>query len=135
MECLVWSVRSSFGSLVGLLDVRLVKVDDVDVLADVFDGLGDGLPQPSPVLDELREDVEESSPHLKEFPDRVKELRHDVEESSDDLKKSSPYVKQSSQYVKQSSQRRLQPRSVRSAPRAVRNQLLDHRKQGGAYVE
>jgi len=52
--------------VVGLLDVRLASTDDVNVFANVLDGLRDGLPQPSPVLDQLREDVEESSDRVKE---------------------------------------------------------------------
>jgi hypothetical protein len=49
-----------------LLDVRVAKTDDLNLFAPALEALRDGLPQPSPVLDELREDLEESSDHLKE---------------------------------------------------------------------
>ena len=63
---------SYFGRLVGFLDVRLAKADDVNVLANVLDRLRDGPSQPSPVLEQLRESVEESSDHVKESRDHVK---------------------------------------------------------------
>jgi hypothetical protein len=59
------TVGSSFDPLVRLLDVRLASTDDVNRCADVLEGLRDGLPRPSPVLDELRQDVDESSDHVK----------------------------------------------------------------------
>jgi len=124
-----------FGRLVGLRDLRLAKAEVVNLFANVLDGLRDGLPQTSPVLDQLRDDVEETSlhvkqsrDHVKQSRDHVKESRHDLEKSSQYVKQSSQYVEKSSQYVKQSSQRRSKPRSVRSEPRAVRKQLL-HRRQ------
>ena len=57
---------SSFAPVVRLLDARLASTDDVNLFSDVLDGLRHGTSQPSAVLDELREDVEESSDHLKE---------------------------------------------------------------------
>jgi hypothetical protein len=60
------TVGSSFGPLLPLLDGALASTDDVNLFADVLEGLRDGLSQPSPVLDELREDVEESSDHLEQ---------------------------------------------------------------------
>ena len=115
------TVGPLLGRMVGLLDVRLVSTDDVNVFGNVLDRPGDGLPWPPPVLEQLGADVEESSDHVKESRDHVKE-------SSDDLEKSSHYVKESLHYVEQSSQRRLKLRSVRSELRAVRKQLLDRRK-------
>jgi FtsZ-binding cell division protein ZapB len=47
----------------------------------VVEGLRHGPPQPSPVVDELREDLDE--------------LREDVEESSDHLKESRDHLEQS----------------------------------------
>jgi len=136
------TVGPLLGRMVGLLDVRLVSTDDVNVFGNVLDRPGDGLPWPPPVLEQLGADVEESSDHVeesrdhvkesrdhvKESRDHVKESRDHVKESSDDLEKSSHYVTESLHYVEQSSQRRLKLRSVRSELRAVRKQLLDRRK-------
>jgi hypothetical protein len=60
------TVGSSFDPLVRLLDVRRVSTDDVNLFADVLDELRDRLPQSSPVLDRLREDVEKFSDHVKQ---------------------------------------------------------------------
>ena len=82
-------VGSSFRPLVRVLDVRRVSTDDVNLFPDVLDGLRDRLPQSSPVLDQLREDVEKFSDHAKELRDDVKQSRDDVKESSHDVKESS----------------------------------------------
>jgi hypothetical protein len=121
-------VGSSSGPLVHLLDVRRVSTDDVNLFADVLEGLRDGLPPPSPVLDKLREDLEESSHDVKEERDEVKKIRDDVKESRDDVKKSSHDVKESLHVG-------LQLKSGRSELRAVGKRLLHHRQEGRAHVE
>ena len=63
---------SSFDHLVRLLDVRPVSTDDVNLFADVLEDPRDSLPQPSPVLDQFREDVEETFNNVKESRDHVK---------------------------------------------------------------
>jgi SMC interacting uncharacterized protein involved in chromosome segregation len=80
-----------------LLDVRRVSTDDVNLFADVLDDLRERLPQSSPALDQLREDVEKVSDHVKELRDHVKELRDHVKQSRDDVEESSHDVKESSQ--------------------------------------
>jgi hypothetical protein len=53
---------------------RLARADDVNLFAAVLEGLRHGMPQPSVVLDELREELEKSSDHLEESRDHREEL-------------------------------------------------------------
>jgi hypothetical protein len=75
------TVASSFARLPLLVDVRLVSTYDLSLFSSVKGDPRDGLPQLSPVLDELRKDREESFHHVKELRDDVNELRDHVEQS------------------------------------------------------
>ena len=87
----------------------------------MLEGLQDGLPQASSVLDKLREDLDESSPRREEF-------REELEESSQRLE-------ESSQRLKDSSQRRFELKSARSGLRAITERLPRRRQEGGARAE
>jgi hypothetical protein len=114
-------VGSSFAPLLLLLDVRLAKADVLESFPPVLEGLRDGLPPPSPVLDELREEREESSQRREGFPE-------EREESSERLEKSS-------QRLKESPQRRFELKSARSRLRASTERLFQRRQEGRAHVE
>jgi methyl-accepting chemotaxis protein len=143
------TVASSFDLVVLLLDVRRVSTDDVNLFADALDGLRDRLPQSSPVLDRLREDVGNFSDHVEQSSDVVEQSRDDVEQSRDvveqsrddveqsrdDVEQSSDVVEKSSHYVKESSERRSRPKSSSSGPREARIRLLHRRQEGRAHVE
>jgi hypothetical protein len=59
----------------------VVSTDDVNLFPDDLDDLRDRLPQSSPVVDRVRDDVEKLWDHLKQLRDHVKQLRHDVKQS------------------------------------------------------
>ena len=102
-------------------DVRPVPTDDVNPFSPVLQGLGDRLSRPGPLLDELREDRDESSHCGKQF-------RDDVEDVSHYLNDSLHYLKDSLHYLKEASHRRFRPKSVRK-------RLLHCVQDGAAYVE
>ena len=102
-------------------DARGASGDVVHLLLPARSDLRDGTAKPRRVLDEIRDDVEESLHHVKEF-------RHDREESLDDVKKSV-------HDRKKSSQRRFQLESVGSELGAVMERLLHHRPEDEAHVE
>jgi hypothetical protein len=64
-----------------LLDVRLVPTDDLSLFSAVLEDLRHGPPQPSLVVEELREDLEESFHCRKESRDDREESRDDREQS------------------------------------------------------
>ena len=57
---------SSFGPLLILRDVRRAPADVVNLFSPVRGDLRDDLLAPPPDLDGLRDDLEESSDHVKE---------------------------------------------------------------------
>jgi hypothetical protein len=99
-------VGSSFDPLLLLLDVRPAKVDDLDLSSPALAGLRDRLSRSCPLLDEPRDDREES-PYCR------KRLGDDVEESLHYLKESLHYLKESLHSLKQASHRRFRPTSAR----------------------
>jgi hypothetical protein len=64
------TVGSSVGPLLPLLDVRLASAHDLHAFSPVLEDLRDALPQPSAVLDGLREDLEDSPRRPPEFRER-----------------------------------------------------------------
>jgi hypothetical protein len=116
------TVGSSFGLLVVLRDVRPVSTDDVNPFSPSLQGLRDRLSRPRPLLDELREDRDESSHYGKRF-------RDDVEEDfSHYLNDSVHYRKDSLHCLKEASHRRFRPKSVRK-------RRLPCVQDGAAHVE
>jgi hypothetical protein len=93
------TVGSSSDPLVHLLDVRRVSTDDLDLFSPALAGLRDGLSRPCPLLDELREDRDESSHYRKKYRDDVEDASH--------------YLKDSLHYLKEASHRRFRPKSAR----------------------
>jgi hypothetical protein len=59
-------VRSSFGPLLLLRDVRRALANVVNLFSPVRSDLRDDLLEPPPDLDRLRDGLEESSYHVKE---------------------------------------------------------------------
>jgi hypothetical protein len=100
------SVRSSFDLLVVLCDVRPVSTDDVKPSIPALQGLGDRLSRPRPLLDEPRDERDESSHDGKA-------LRDDVEDFSRYVNDSLYYLKESLHYLKEASHRRSRSKSVR----------------------
>jgi hypothetical protein len=114
-------VGSCFDLVVAPRDVRAVSRDDVDPFSPALQGLRDRLSRPGPLLDELREDRDESSHHGKKF-------RDDVEDFSHYLNDTLHYLKDSLDYLKEASHRRFRPKSVRK-------RRLPCVQDGAAYVE
>jgi hypothetical protein len=108
------TVGSSSDPLVPLLDVRRVSTDDLDLFSPALAGLRDGLSRPCPLLDELREDRDESSHYRKKYRDDVEDASH--------------YLKDSLHYLKEASHRRFRPKSARK-------RLLHRLQDDLAHVE
>jgi hypothetical protein len=102
-------VGSSFGLLLVLRDVRPVSTDDVNRFSPPLQGLRDRLSRPGPLLDELREDRDESSHYGENFRDDVDDVTHYLNDSLH-------YLKDSLDYLKEASHRRFRPKSVRKRP-------------------
>jgi hypothetical protein len=117
------TVGSSFGPLVGVLDVCRAKGDELTRFADVLEVLPDALPLPPAVLGALRPDLDESLHDVNEW-------RENLDDSSQDLKDSSPDLRDSSQDRKP----RPQEQNTTAAPRlqahARRSRALEAFVQG-----
>jgi hypothetical protein len=113
-------VGSSVASLLLLLDVRREREDVVDRLSPSLSGFRDRLSRSCPLLDELRDDREQSPYYRSRF-------RDDVEDASHCLKDSLHCLKDSLHHRKEASHRRFRPGSARK-------RLLPYVEVGVAYV-